>query len=1337
MAIIISPSMLLRSAARYASEGPGSASSGLVGQDRLNIYEQSQSSIEVKQRPADDTPSTPGKEVHIYNLYEELSMPLSDIIEIGRLGLEGKLENVQEKIDGQYVAFTVRDNELRFFTKMDLDSELKRDRILQKIIAGGDKGGMTRDAIQTRYADKLSVREGFTIAYDALEPIALQFQDSLFRNGEVVVVTGLLVSANPNTIMYVKDGFKFISPVSLTDEPVNQQLYDSFVKEGQQATTDAFGMDVVPTARLMKGLEEDDAQIEQLEIDLETIITDVNLSVERNTVGDYVKVRIEKLLQANYSFIPESMISDVANRFMTGKGSVALRLKKLVSSEDYQRFRELDKVKPRVVQEAIIPLENIIQRLGVMIIDKLDLALTATNHEELLGFIKDVRAAFESGFDFGLEPGDTTTLESIRVALARLEANEELFKRATEGIVFTYNNKTYKLTGLFTPINKMRGFFGSSMGRQGFGKASLPEKQEPQQVVEILKRVLYNLIREGGNAFKDSQGNIVTSPEKIPRDAGERILADLKDNLLDPLGLEFVPVGSTDCGLAGRPACWEPVDEMGDIDILVNVPEEMVASTEAERATYRDPLDLGIDKNEKRKRRSRQRKIEKGAARETPHKDSLYVSLINHPYLSNSLVPGVPRVIDAADGSRVLVQDRQTGKLYQVDVDVKDPGKSFDDEQWERTGGGKGEAKGLYRNVMLSFIAKHKSEEETSQLGKNVKITHALGRGYKKSVTGEEDVIVVDPDDYLPLLDIHVDKNEVRSFEQLVDYMVENPSEIFNRALAVGSPGVLATGGFDQYVGRSHMGDYNEVAFSYIRSALSQDEGEEMSHEEIVSEASFRHLIKKLLSENKDSAESNFPLVKIVWSDKLKVFSSGKWNLWNERTSAKADGGKDPEGAEKAVAAMENLIYLGEQGYAVASHSDGGILIQGNGINVKLDPDEAVEYIIGIRKGGESDGTALPTVRINHVAGTKPYDLELASTGQALEVKKMSSNKSDKLSKLGSSTGRQFDRHVKLIRPLRTAGQIVQKFIETGFIVDKDGVALVRQINNPPAGFDVEGVAKGVELLDYLFNKIRYSSAPTELPGIMIKIEGGQIPHGMVKRIKSNELLKVQDKGDVFEICKSVLNSTLGDYSPARERKDDKEKGEEVDVTATAGGTEYDGKVSLEYFYQDLIYRLFDSESDDQDIDKELIQSYTRSLVFLAEIYSSLSTINTSQGEDVFDEFISSLKYLGFYGVASQHYYSIPCDVDRLDVYSTTQGFRAVFSMKEIPTTGPSIPDVKIKEPEPEEEIDFEAQTDIDVVDEQPPVSEDEPEDIESTEEEEVEEEEIAESLRRLIRHVL
>jgi len=600
---------------------------------------------------------------------------------------------------------------------------------------------------------------------------------------------------------------------------------------------------------------------------------------------------------------------------------------------------------------------------------------------------------------------------------------------------------------------------------------------------------------------------------------------------------------------------------------------------------------------------------------------------------------------------------------------------------------------------MLSFIVKLMSADQTTE-NKEVKITLATGHGYKRrerekidGVWGEWEEIesILDPDSYLPVLGIHASKSSIKSFEQLVDYMIENPNEIFNQALTVGLPSETVAGGFDEYVRRPNMLDKNEVAFSYIRSKQTP---------EMIAESYFRSIIRHLLNEGDASSKSTFPLNKVVWSDKLKIFSSGKWNLWNEKTSAKADGGHDPEGAEKAVAAMENLIFLGHMGYAFVGQEDGGVLIQGKGINAKLDADEAVEYIIGIRTSEDDNEPKLPPVKIRHVAGTEPYDLELVEPKTALEVKKMQS--ADKLAKLGSATGRLFDRHVKIIRPLRAAGQIAQKFIESGDVVDsKTGEALIRKIENPPEGMDVEGVANAVEMVNYLFNNIKYSYSKKELPGVIIKVEGGQIPAGMIARIKRSDFLNLDDRGNLFEACTKVLNDNLGDYSPAKDKSSLwtasepwlQSKDDVVDITADAGGVEYEGKVSLEYFYDDLIFRLFDHTKEGVEIDESLILSYTQCMEMLAEIYSSLVKINERQGEDAFKEFITQLgtkKYGGFYGVSSNHYYSIPCDTDHLDVYGTTQGFRAVLLMTKIPSEGPKIPDVKIKKPVEEEEVDLE-----------------------------------------------
>ena len=143
------------------------------------------------------------------------------------------------------------------------------------------------------------------------------------------------------------------------------------------------------------------------------------------------------------------------------------------------------------------------------------------------------------------------------------------------------------------------------------------------------------------------------------------------------------------------------------------------------------------------------------------------------------------------------------------------------------SGGGHEEAKGRYRNMMIGRIAKLIGIEETLSLSpddpvEKIGITiHIPGRGYTKLITmkdgTKEREHVRDPDGYLPLLGIHGNKNELRSFEQLVDYMVENPNPIFNLALNLEASPPQDPDGWSGYVAR-YPQDENDVSINYIEN---------------------------------------------------------------------------------------------------------------------------------------------------------------------------------------------------------------------------------------------------------------------------------------------------------------------------------------------------------------------------------------------------------------------------------------------------------------------------------------------------------------------------------------
>ena len=727
-----------------------------------HAIERAASKFTAKKLFLEQAATPPGREAHIFNLYEDLNMPLRDIVEIGRLALNAKVENIQEKMDGQYFAFTVVNGVLRVFTKLNLVTDSQLENLLNKIRSEDVSAGMDLEGIVQKFSRKgmEGVREAFSVAYEALEPVAVQYQESLFRNGEVVIAAQVMHESSQNTIAYDENSLRFVSPISLNPEvsvSKNDVPYQQFLEQARSASSAAFTLDSVPVATLLRDLEEDDSIIEAEEKKLESIISDYGLS-ESSTVGDFVKSALIKKIQADHSYIPERYLEQVADRFATGKGRVGIELKKVLSPQDYSRYRALDKRKRLVVDEAIIPLEVIIQRIGISVIDKLDLALKATNKDDLIGFVNQVKNAFEEGFDFGLGEDDTDVFEKIRVALARLEENKDLFVIASEGIVFTYNGKTYKLTGLFTPINKLRGFFA-------YGKAKLPIEAE-----EVLS--------EGGSAFKDSTGNVLTRTDRIQRGDVSRILSAFNSQVLEPLGIAYLPVGST----------ATDTDTVGDLDIVVDIAS----------------------------------------------KDVLFKMISDELGLEN--VKKIGQLIAV----KFLVPNSSEDDFVQIDVI---PSASVEDTAWVMKGGTEGSVKGVFRNLLFSYIARVKSDQESNTMGQ-VKYSLSWPGGLLVKVDGEDKgPREPDPDNFLPVLGIEVPKEEVSTFEDLVKYMRSDANFSFMLQ------------GFKDYIDNSrYLQSKDEKVKSAAEEAIAHIERSRMNES-----FALKELIKKIIKEETEPDEMSEP----------------------------------------------------------------------------------------------------------------------------------------------------------------------------------------------------------------------------------------------------------------------------------------------------------------------------------------------------------------------------------------------------------------------------------------------------------------------------------------------
>ena len=309
-------------------------------------------------------------ESHILNFYEDFNMPMSDLYELIDTIQMGELQEIQEKMDGQNITFTVMDGALLFFSK---------GATYKRVLSGA---GIDRNGIIEKYSWNDSVRNAFVKAYDALSPVAIQFQDSLFQNGKVLVESALLTPENPNTIVYDEPSIRFIQAAAVApDTAVDDTAFNEFVSSAEASANQDFHMGSVPYLRLVRALDVADEETAEIKSEISSLLGQFNMTPE-STMGELVHAMVRKELAG---LVPEQLLDAATAKISTGRGSIARAFKK-IDPEGWDKFNNnILKRRTTFLAESIIPIENIVQRIGILVIRNIDFTLRASNRDDLSG----------------------------------------------------------------------------------------------------------------------------------------------------------------------------------------------------------------------------------------------------------------------------------------------------------------------------------------------------------------------------------------------------------------------------------------------------------------------------------------------------------------------------------------------------------------------------------------------------------------------------------------------------------------------------------------------------------------------------------------------------------------------------------------------------------------------------------------------------------------------------------------------------------------------------------------------------------------------------------------
>ena len=381
---------------------------------------------------------------HILHFYEDLDMKIHDFQDMISSFLEAKIEHIEEKIDGQNLTFTVRNGKVETFSKGATWNTIQ-------------KGGKKLSDYESLYANKPDLKNSFIKSYETLQFVVDSHPDlssRLFKNGSVIIETQMVLANTKNLVVYENDAIVFVKAFNLNpifNGNVDLEAYHDFLQICKNANT---GIKIceVPVLRLKKS-ESVESIKKELFSDLEAILSLADVGIS-DTIGDLIVGLLHQRL------VKEGMSSHLAKRIATRIGKDQ---KSAFTAKDGERagFLIWEKVKfmeeNYFLEETIIPLERILQKLSIHVFKNCDFSLSSNvinPNNETVTFIKKVRQSFIKNKIIA----DKKQLRTIEVSLKRIEKEEE-FEKPVEGIVFEWKGKLRKLTGLFSPINKIIGLF--------------------------------------------------------------------------------------------------------------------------------------------------------------------------------------------------------------------------------------------------------------------------------------------------------------------------------------------------------------------------------------------------------------------------------------------------------------------------------------------------------------------------------------------------------------------------------------------------------------------------------------------------------------------------------------------------------------------------------------------------------------------------------------------------------------------------------------------------------------------------------------------------------------
>ena len=398
---------------------------------------------------------------HMSHPFDDNKLTFGDMKKIIKLGLSGELNRedaVTEKTDGQNLMITYRDG---------------------KVLAARNKGqiknrgqnALDAKGVAKKFSGRGDIRDAFVFAMSdltkSINSLSDKQKDKIFKNGEIFMNLEIIYPASSNVIDYDKQILQFHNSIkydkngnAVGEVKGSGRMLQGMIKQVNQDIGKHFKiikprvLDLPKKIDFGKKVDIYYKRVNKLQSQFGLKDTD--------TLGKYHQSYWENYIynagkQFGYT-IPKTILKKLTKRWAFFDKSYKIPnikkdLKKQPKFLDW--VMNTDKVDHKnMVKKNMLPFEKIFFAVGADILENLSNFIAANPTKAVEKIRKEVLKASNKV----RAGGDIKKMKTLKQQLEKLNSIGGLKKIVpVEGIVFKYNGKTYKFTGVFAPINQILG----------------------------------------------------------------------------------------------------------------------------------------------------------------------------------------------------------------------------------------------------------------------------------------------------------------------------------------------------------------------------------------------------------------------------------------------------------------------------------------------------------------------------------------------------------------------------------------------------------------------------------------------------------------------------------------------------------------------------------------------------------------------------------------------------------------------------------------------------------------------------------------------------------------